>query len=553
MSQEVQVVKGFPAEWGACSRTVLLDGGILDLSFWNNTIAVGSTSSNIIILNVTTGGQEAIFSGHDSSVISVTYSSDGVFLVSGSYDETVKLWDVQTGGVVKTFHGHTGSVISVSISADCTRIASGSWDGRAFLWDIQTGKFHCIIQKEGSAPHVSFFPSDPQHLLSVCDSIDVQQWDINGHQVGLAYNGSSQVAFSPDGTQFVLYFEGAILIRNSSSGLIVTEFQTDVEQLDYICFSPNGRLIAAASCDGTYVWDITGSNPCLIETFPECTSDITSLEFSSPSSLILGYNDCSIKFWQIGSSSEDLVADPITEFFNLDCVRSITLQAKDDIIITSESNGMVRTWDISTSHCKASFQTPVKISYCTDTQLIAGKLILGWYQDQDKKIRIWDVEKGKLLLAIEVSDHIYDLKISEDGSRVFCKAKTSIQAWSIQTGERVGIVGPEFILSDANSIIIDGSRVWVHFHYIEDMGWDFGTPGSLPIQLPNTSAYRLHPNGIMLWDTGSYRVEDTETGEVVFQLPGRYEHPHDVQWNGPYLVALFSTMGVLVLDFSHIF
>jgi WD40 repeat protein len=102
---------------------------------------------NIIILNATTGIQTAILSGHTISVCSITYSSNGIFLVSGSHDKTVKLWDVQTGGLVKTFYGHTGSVLSVSISADCTRIASGSSDCTIHLWDIQTGECYCVITR----------------------------------------------------------------------------------------------------------------------------------------------------------------------------------------------------------------------------------------------------------------------------------------------------------------------------------------------------------------------------------------------------------------------
>ena len=113
LSQEVKVVKGLPAGWGTCSRTVSLSGGALDLSYWNNTVAVGSGPGDIIILDIITGSQTAVLSGHTDRVNSLTFSSDGKSLVSGSHDTTVKFWDVQTGGVVKTFHGHTGRVWSV--------------------------------------------------------------------------------------------------------------------------------------------------------------------------------------------------------------------------------------------------------------------------------------------------------------------------------------------------------------------------------------------------------------------------------------------------------
>jgi WD40 repeat protein len=159
-------------------------------------------SGAIIILNVITGGRIAVLSGHTMTVRSLTFLLDGTSLVSGSCDTTLKLWDIQTGGVVRTFHGHTNWVLSISVSSDCTTIASGSEDQTIRLWDIQTGECHHVMQQQGFVDHVSFSPTDPQHLISV-SGVVVQWWDVNGHQVGPTYLGS-HAAFSLDGTQFVL-------------------------------------------------------------------------------------------------------------------------------------------------------------------------------------------------------------------------------------------------------------------------------------------------------------------------------------------------------------
>ena len=115
LSREVKVVKGLPAGWGTCFRTVVLDSSLLALAHWRDTIAVGCYH-NIVILDGITGTQVAVLSGHTGWVRSLSFSSDGTLLASGSIDETLKLWDVQTGGVVRTFHGHTNFVYSVSIS-----------------------------------------------------------------------------------------------------------------------------------------------------------------------------------------------------------------------------------------------------------------------------------------------------------------------------------------------------------------------------------------------------------------------------------------------------
>ena len=540
LSHAVRVLKGLPAGWGSCSRTISLDHPPLALSYWENIIAVGLEHKDIIIIDAVTGGQTAVLSGHIDDVNTLTFSSDGKSLISGSDDKTVKLWDVQTGGVVKTFSGHTSVIWSVSISADYTKIASGSADDTIHLWDIQTGGFYCVIRQEASVPHVCFSPADPWHLLSISDS-KVWQWDIGGHQIPPTYSGS-HVAFSLDGTQFVLCNKRVVTVQNSDSKATVAEFHT-AEKTNCCCFSPDGRLVAVAAGITAYIWDITNSDPHLVETFSGHTNSIASLVFSSPSSLVSASYDKSVRFWQIGASSTAPEAIPL----NTAPIRSITLQAKDGITISSDSDGVVRTWDISTGLCKTSFQTTTKDFYQRDVRLIDGRLIFVW--SANLKVYIQDVEKGKLLWEVDWLENGEDFNISGDGSRVFCLGESFIWALSIQTGEVVGKVdvkGSRF----SGSLIVVGSRVWVHYPGSEYQGWDFGALGSSPVQLSDAPTFHL--SDTMVWDISLSGIRDTVTGKVVFQLSGRFANPVDVQCHSCHLFAVYGSGEVLVLDINHI-
>ena len=552
---QVKVFKGLPAGWGMCSRTVSFDDILSALSYWNHTIAVGLVNSDIVIFDTITGSQTAVFSGHTDRVRSLIFSSDGMLLVSGSYDKTVKLWDVQTGGVVKTFSGHTHKVQSVSISADCTTIASGSKDNTICLWDIQTGECHHVIEQQDPVWHVCFSPTDPQYLLFVSGH-RVWQWDISSHQIPPGYDGF-QVAFSPDGTQFVLSNKAAVTVRNSDSRVIVAEFHMANCNTSFCCFSPDGRLVAVAAGDTAYIWDITGSDPHLVETLIGHTSSITSLVFSSPSSLVSASYDRSVKFWQIGISSTDPVeTDPKSTPLNSTPIKSITLQAKDGVAILSDLDGVVRIWDISTGICKISFRTPAKASSHRDARLIDGKLIFVWHADE--RIYIWDLEKGEVLQTVDTPRYQYrdhkhqheDLRISGDGSKIFYLCMGSIQAWSIETGEVVGRVQIE-VEAPQRSLTVDGTQVWAHRPQSEYQGWNFGILDSSPIQLPSVPT--LCFSGTMVWNNCLSRVEDTITGQVVFQLSGRFAKPLDVQCNGYYLAACYTSGEVLILDFSDVF
>ena len=537
--QRVKVVKGPQAEWGKCSRTVSLDCTNSPLVCWKDIIAACSGPHNIIILDAITGTTKSVLSGHTKHVRSLAFSLDGSFLVSGGYDKTVKLWDVQTGGVAKTFCGHTDVVRTTSISSDCITIASGSWDCTIRLWDTQTGVCHCVIDRLG-AGFINFSPTNSQLLIFESSNI-IQQWDVNGHQIGPSYEGY-YATFSPDGTCFVSLNEIAT-VRNFDSGVVVVELQAPSGYFSHCCFSPNGKFLAGSTSHAVYIWDLTSSDPCLVKTFIEHDS-FGTIAFSS--SHIFSYSGGSIKFWPISTSSMDSVATgsgslPLTPA----PIVSIVIQANGGVAISTDDAGVVKAWDISTGLCKSSSHTDVVPRTMRDARLIDGKLISVWCKDRE--IHIDERKKHHQIIGVRSFGTIR-VRISDDGSRIFHQDNRCIRAFSTQTGLVEAEVEYEKKTLSDDPLIVEGSRVWVHFKYSQTQGWDFGSPGSIPIPLSSM------PSGIphldFIWGAKT-RIEYTGTGKVVLQLHGRYAEPTISQWDGQYLVSGYKSGEVLILDFSH--
>jgi len=546
----VKVVKGLPAEWGMYSHTVLLDSLTKTLSCWNNTVAVGSEPGDIIILDIISGSQSAILSGHTGEVNCLTFSSGGTSLVSGSDDHTVKLWDVQASGVVKTF-GHACGVWSVSISADCAIIASGSVDGTIQLWDIQTGGCQCVIRQQYTVDHIGFSPTNPQHLISISGE-ELWQWDTNGHQINQPSDGY-HFAFSSDGTKYVSCYGAAITVQNSDSGAIVAKFQVDNYNTHCCCLSLDGGLVAVAADSTIYIWDITSSNPYLVETFTDHTKYIISFTFSSSSTLISAFTDKSVKFWQISAASADPVMNnlgfiPIT--FPL--ISSISLQARDGIAISNDADGVVKTWDIPARHCKASSGSLAQHYKHGDIELVNSRLIFVWYGGGE--INIWDPKKEKFLLQVDISeDNLLDLRISGDGSKIFSIYRSFTQAWDLWTGEAVGRTGSRGNLR-GELAAMDGPRVWMSTPLVEPSGWEFGIPGSPPVELSTLPPKTLYLSDTKLWDNRKYKIQDRVTGKVVFQLPEGFQgHIVEVQWNGQYLAISPKSKMELILELPPVF
>ena len=548
-----------PAQWETCIHTVshVTDTGAL--ACWNNNIATaGPTECEIIILDALTGSQTALLSGHTDCINSLTYSLDGIFLVSGGRDKTIKLWDVQTGGIIKTLCGHTSQVYSVSISPDDTMIASASMDKTICLWNVRTGNCSIIERYRDYAETVTFSPTNAQLLCSSGDGT-VQQWDINGHKIGSPVLGGN-VVFSPDGTQFVSLNEETVTIRNTNSKMTVVEFDL-TGRACHCCFSPDGKFIAVASYYTIYLWDITGSKPSLIQTLIGHTFSVNSLVFSSPNNLISVSE--SVKFWQIGTSSVDPILSDSKSSINF-----VSLQARDSLAFSIDLKGVVKTWDILAGCCKESYQTQIQRIECADVQLVSDRLIIVWKEMLGWDIKVWDVEKGQLKTIGTPGEYTQDLRMIGDGSRALQLYEESIQAWDIWTGESVGEarlkrddensdtfqVGDSAELAHFDTLRMDGSKAVVCFGESSVQGWDFGAPGSTPIQFFETSSGRPHLNFIDVrkWSKDSpVRFEDSVTGKEIFQLYDKYAKPSATQWDGQYLIAGYDSGEVLILDFSN--
>jgi len=548
-SLTVKVVKGLPTRWEMYPYTILLGSLTKTLSCCNDIVAVGSEPGDIIILDISTGSQTAVLSGHTGEVNCLTFSSDGTLLVSGSDDYTAKLWDVQASGVIKTF-SHTCGVWSVSISADCATIASGSIDSTIQLWNIKTGECQCVIKQQYTVDHVGFSPINPHHLISISGE-KLWQWDTSGHQINHLSDGY-HFAFSLDGTQFVSCYGAVVTVQDSDSGATVARFQVANHNTHCCCFSLNGRLVAVAAGSTIYIWDITSSNPHLVETLINHTKYITSLAFSSFSTLISACTDKSVNFWQIGAASADSVmTNQGFTSINLPLISSISLQARDGIAISSDADGVVKTWDIPASFYKASSGSLGQDYKHGDIEPINSRLIFIWYGDE--KINIWDPEKGKFLLQADISeDNLLDLRISGDGSKIFCINGGLIQVWDMWTGEVVGRVGPS--IHRPKLLAMDGSRVWIEDGFRRSSGWDFGITGSPPVELSTLPPKTLHLSDTKLWDNRQCKIQDTVTGNVVFQLPEGFQGDIvEVQQNGQYLAISPKSKMELVLELPPVF
>ena len=247
-----------------------------------STIASASWDDTIRLWDAVTGAHKQTLTGHTRPVNSVSFSPDGSTLASGSWDHTIRLWDAATGAHKQTLTGHTGGVLSVSFSPDGSTIASGSWDHTIRLWDAVTG---------------------------------AHKRTLTGHTRPV-----NSVVYSPDGktlasgegwTDYLIPLEGrndntiwTIRLWNAVTGVPKRTLTGHTDDIESVAFSPNGRILASGSDDGTIrLWDAASGAPK--RTFTRHTDDVESVSFSPDGRTIAsGSGDGTILLWELTPSAD---------------------------------------------------------------------------------------------------------------------------------------------------------------------------------------------------------------------------------------------------------
>ena len=145
----------------------------------------------IFLINVTfCFGQEndnkpyKVLEGHTHKVQNAFFSSDGKFIISHGWDNTVKIWDTKTFSEIRTLIGHTDQIWSADISPDNKLIVSGSMNSTFIIWDTKTGE----IQKQViiSPDSVTIKGTIPEFDIKLPNSIYSVSFSPNGKNLAIA-------------------------------------------------------------------------------------------------------------------------------------------------------------------------------------------------------------------------------------------------------------------------------------------------------------------------------------------------------------------------------
>ena len=198
------------------------------LQYSNDGKYIGSTckdftytfcSHDIKLWDVSSGNLLRIFTGNSGAQLSLAFSKNDTYLISGGVDNNVKVWDVSSGNLIRSCQGHNGAVRSVAFGPDTSIFASGGEDSTVRIWQTSTGNLIRTLRIHTAIVTGVGFSPDGKYLASASNDATIKITDVvTGNTVSTLKEYPSQMtlmAFSPTNMQVVTgTYEGSVILWN---------------------------------------------------------------------------------------------------------------------------------------------------------------------------------------------------------------------------------------------------------------------------------------------------------------------------------------------------
>jgi len=322
------------------------DGRRLAMEQWDGTVGIWELDSGQIESYLPEPA-------HEQRISSVSLSSDGQWLASGSKDHLARIWAVGTGACVHVLAGHTDGVDCVSFSQDGQRLASASEDQTVRLWGMKASSWERVLSRhQGPLTCVGFSPNG-RRLASGSVNKTVCVWEtvagssaliLVGHE-----NAATSLSFSPDGRRLASgSVDKTVRIWEVDSGTcerILTGHQDTVHS---VCFLGDERRLASGSADQTIrIWGAaTGACEQVLSGH---RGKVHSVSFSDDGRrLASGSSDQTIRIWAIDTGACERVLTG-----HLGTVNSVAFSSRGGLLVSGSSDNTVRLWDAAAGQQRA--------------------------------------------------------------------------------------------------------------------------------------------------------------------------------------------------------
>jgi WD40 repeat protein len=503
----------------------------------DGTKMVASSFRHSRLTETSTGKQLGYLSGdrtYSDRILKSSFSNSAETIITTCV-EMVRLWNAETGRELEVLANKDAGTLR-AVDRNLSRLLTTSKDQRAHLWDLQKGVELAVLGNEKYLVSHATFRPDAKRLATynASEGGKLRIWDADtGAHVAVieGHDGVVSAYFSPTGSRLVTHGWGKSGLSYhdlprlwSGDGEPIKSLQGHEGSISYVAFSPDGKLFATASKDGTVkIWNsFDGTEVAVLRGHH---AEILHLEFSSDSSYFISTSiDHTARLWRVRDANLLAKLPAMQNIYDYG-----DLNTAAGRLITGYRDGTVALWDtkswtiISTVH--AHKNGILRTAWSSDNTRFATA-------GQEGTVRIWDAKNGIQSVVLEGhSGFVRSVTFTDDDRKIISTGDDgTARIWDIEDSSHVVFnaeeegVADAFLLKDQRRLVTTSSGFVKRDKTIKV--WDtsnrtllktFHGPLCLTTLKPdmNVLLASISNNGVLM-------VSDVDEGREVSRLDGMF-------------------------------
>jgi cytochrome c len=211
----------------------------------------GSFDSSAIRWSLSKNTAEQVLRFHESAVNAVAIISGGKLATAGE-DAQVAIWDLGKPAPTTVLKGHTAPVVALAASPDGKWLASASWDRSIRLVPVAGGEAQVLSGHQDNVNGLAF-TADGSALVSAGYDLTIRIWPLgklSAPQIVTLPSPLNTVAVARDGEIATAGADGKVYFL-SASGELRGSVEAAATPIISLAVSPDGNFVAAAAIAGS--------------------------------------------------------------------------------------------------------------------------------------------------------------------------------------------------------------------------------------------------------------------------------------------------------------